>query len=161
MKSIFYVLFAAVSISLASCSSSNILMREPNAHVELYKSDFTFSDQFTAEAAQSKIFGIDFERLFKIKTGTVQGGAQGVLSVASIPVIGSYVQNPTASYALYNLMNDHKGYDVVFYPQYETLVDRPFLGLPIYTKTTVTVTARLAKIKKGGAAPAATPAPEK
>ncbi|MEY4876594.1 MAG: hypothetical protein RL708_1743 [Bacteroidota bacterium] len=148
MKRIYYVLFAAVSIALASCSASNISMREPNSHVEFYKTDFTFSEQFSAEAVQSKIIGIDFSRLFKVTTGTVQGG----VSKVAIPVIGSFIENPTSSYALYNLMSDHKGYDVVFYPQYETVVERPFLGLPLYTKTTVTVTARLAKIKKGGAA---------
>ncbi|MEY2830087.1 MAG: hypothetical protein RIQ33_1945 [Bacteroidota bacterium] len=150
MKRIYIILFAAASIAMASCSTSNISMREPNAHVEFYKTDFTFSEQFSAEAVESRILGIDFSRLFKKTTGTVQrdGGAQ----LFSIPVIGSYIQNPTSSYALYNLMSDHKGYDVVFYPQYETVVERPIIGLPIFVKTTVTVTARLAKIKKGGAA---------
>jgi hypothetical protein len=148
MKRIYIVLFATASIAIASCSSSNISMREPNSHVEFYKSDFTFSEQFSAEATQSKIFGIDFARLFKTTTGTVSGGTASF----AIPVIGSFIQNPTTSYALYNLMSDHKGYDVVFYPQYETVVEKPIIGLPIFVKTTVTVTARLAQIKKGGSA---------
>ncbi|MFM2225032.1 MAG: hypothetical protein RJA07_1234 [Bacteroidota bacterium] len=148
MKRIYFILFAAVSIALAGCSASNISMREPNSHVEFYKTDFTFSEQLSADATQSKILGFDFSRLFKKTTGTVQGGVSSV----SIPVIGALVQNPTASYALYNLMSDHKGYDVIFYPQFETVVEKPFLGLPLYIKTTVTVTARLAKIKKGGSA---------
>ncbi|MFM2049493.1 MAG: hypothetical protein RI955_2041, partial [Bacteroidota bacterium] len=90
MKRIYYVLFAAVSIALASCSASNISMREPNSHVEFYKSDFTFSEQFSAEATQSRILLWDFSRLFKTTTGTVQGG----LSNPSIPVIGNYIENP-------------------------------------------------------------------
>jgi hypothetical protein len=149
MKKIYIILFAAASIAMASCSTSNISMREPNSHVEFYKTDFTFSEQFSAEAVESKILLWDFSRLFKSTTGTVQGPASAAFT---IPVFGSYIQNPTSSYALYNLMSDHKGYDVVFYPQFETVVQYPILGLPLYRKTTVTVTARLAKIKKGGAA---------
>ena len=62
-----------------------------------------------------------------------------------IPVIGASAKGTTHSYALYNLMSKNPGYDVVFYPQYEVRKK----GFPFfYMKTTVVVTARLAKVRK-------------
>ena len=44
-------------------------------------------------------------------------------------------------------MSQNKGYDVVFYPQYETKVQKPALGIGFITKiTTVKTTARLGKL---------------
>jgi hypothetical protein len=55
----------------------------------------------------------------------------------------------TANYSLYELMTNNPGYDVVFYPQYETKVLKPILGIGFLTKiTTVKTTARLGKLKK-------------
>ena len=133
--------------SMTSCSTYNKSMREPNTRVELTKSDFTLSEQVSAEASSTKIFGIDWARLFKKDMGTVEGGA-GVLSLASIPVIGNYLNDKTANYALHELMQKNTGYDVIFYPQYETKVNKPIgIGF-IVKKTTVKVTARLATLKK-------------
>ena len=45
-------------------------------------------------------------------------------------------------------MEKNPNYDVVFYPQYETTVKKPILGLGFLTKvTTVKTTARLGKLK--------------
>jgi hypothetical protein len=141
-------IFLAVTILalLSSCTMYNKTIREPNVRVELKKSDFTLSDQVTAEAKSTKIFGIDFERLFVQKTGVSQGGSLNV-SLASIPVIGNVVADKTANYALYELMVNNPGYDVIIYPQYETVVERP-IGFGIYRITTVKVTARLGKLNK-------------
>ena len=142
------VMIVAVIAALSSCTSLNHSMREPNTILDLKKSDFTLSDQVTAEATSTKILFIDFARLFKNKTGVVEGGATSI-SIASIPVIGNFVGDKTANYALYNLMNGSPGYDVVFYPQYETKVIKPLLGLGFLTKiTTVKTTARLGKLNK-------------
>jgi len=120
-------------------------MREPNVRVQLKKSDFTLSEQLSAEASSTKIFTIDFKRLFNNKTGTVEGSQ--TISLASIPVVGTVLGDKTANYALYELMNSNSGYDVIFYPQYETKISRPFLGIGfIYKKTTVKTTARLGKL---------------
>jgi len=152
MKRFFYLSIAVIAISLfASCTSLNKTLREPNVRVELNKSDFSISDQFTAEAKSTKILGIDFDRLFKVETGTVEGSGVvgGLISLASIPVIGNVMADKTSNYALYELMNNNTGYDVVFYPQYETKVVKPIIGIGFLTKiTTVKVTARLAKLNK-------------
>ena len=149
IKQIFKIsMFVAVIAAFSSCSTLNHSMREPNTRVELNKSDFSLSDQVSAEAKSLKIIGIDFERLFTKKTGTVEGGAASI-SLASIPVVGNFVSDKTANYSLYELMVNNTGYDVVFYPQYETKVVKPILGIGFLTTvTTVKTTARLGKLNK-------------
>ena len=148
-KQIFKMLMVAAVIAVfSSCSTLNHSMREPNTRVELNKSDFSLSDQVSAEAKSVKIIGIDFKRLFTKKTGTVEGGAASI-SHASIPVVGNFVSDKTANYSLYELMVNNPGYDVVFYPQYETKVEKPILGIGFLSKiTTVKTTARLGKLNK-------------
>jgi len=147
MKHTALIAFAFAAV-FSSCTSTNHSMREPNARVEFVKSDFELSSQVSAEATSTKIIGIDWERLFKSETGTVEGGTIELISVANIPVIGNVLTDKTANYALYNLMEKNPNYDVVFYPQYETTVKKPILGLGFLTKvTTVKTTARLGKLK--------------
>ncbi|MEA2043017.1 MAG: hypothetical protein U9N85_10760 [Bacteroidota bacterium] len=147
MKKIIILAVIAV-VAFSSCTSLNKSMREANTKVELNKADFTLSEQVAAEATSKKIIGIDFDRLFLQETGTIVGNSTAI-SIASIPVIGNYVADRTANYALYELMQKNPGYDVVFYPQYETKVEKPILGIGFLTKiTTVKATARLAKLNK-------------
>jgi len=143
-----FVLIVITLISFSSCSSVQRSMREPATRVQLSKQDFTLSDQISAEAHSTQIFGIDWQRIFNQKTGLIHGPST-LWNFVSIPVIGNYISNQTANYALYELMYANPGYDVVFYPQYVTKKKRPFLGLGfIYNKTTVQTTARLGKLKK-------------
>lgn len=143
-------LIALVMISasalLSSCTSVYKNMREPNSRVDFTSKDFTFSEQQSAEAKEVKVLGIDWKRLFKKEEGAIEKDQALGLSVASIPVVGSFLTDKASNYALYNLMQANPGYDVVFYPQYEKIVKYPIL-IPIYKTTTVTVKARLAKIK--------------
>lgn len=148
MKVLKKLLFVAVIALLSSCSSLSHTMREPNTRVNLDKSDFTLSEQVSAEAKTVKVLGIDWSRLFTNKTGLVEGGGYSSISLASIPVIGNLISDKTANYSLYELMDQNNGYDVVFYPQYEIKVSKPVLGLGFLTKiTTVKTTARLGKLK--------------
>lgn len=137
------ILLLGTALLLGSCTTLNKVMKEPNSRVEFQKEDFILSGQLSAEANCVKVLGIDFERLFNSSTGSVSGGG---VSAASIPIVGNFVSDPTSSYALFNLMNSNKGYDVVLYPQFETKVYKP-VGIPIVKITTVKVTARLGKLK--------------
>ncbi len=138
-----FFLVGLVIALFSGCTGINHSMREPNAHMQWHKADFTYSGQVSAEASTTKILMIDWKRLFKKTTGTVSGG-----SVASLPIIGNLLTDATSSYALYELMTANPGYDVIFYPQYEVTTKRPILGIGfIFTKTDVKVTARLAKIE--------------
>ncbi len=152
MKKISFKLLLLTGIviaALSSCTTLNHSMREPNTLVNLNKSDFTLSDQVTAQAEAVKILGIDFARLFKKKTGVIEGSGSSSISLASIPVIGNFASDKTANYSLYELMISNPGFDVVFYPQYETKVIKPILGIGFLTKiTTVKTTARLGKLTK-------------
>lgn len=123
-------------------------MREPNVRVDLNKSDFTLSEQVSADAITHKILGIDFSRLFTKKTADIKNPLVKSKSF-NIPIIGNMVNDRTTSYAIYELMNSNKGYDVVFYPQYEKRVFKPVLGIGLfYKKTEVKTTARLGKLNK-------------
>jgi hypothetical protein len=150
MKNLRFIAFFIIFLGLAaSCTSIHKTMKEPNSHVEFYKDDFTYSEQVTAEATQTLIFGIDFARLFKSETASVSSNNILLPLLSYIPVVGSTsVLSPksTESLALYNLMIANPGYDVVFYPQYETKEDKP-IGLRIFRIKTVKVTARLGKLK--------------
>ncbi|MEX0966417.1 MAG: hypothetical protein WD077_04210 [Bacteroidia bacterium] len=134
-------------IMLSSCTSIHKTMREPSSRVEFEKDDFALSGQVSAEAKTVKVLSIDWSRLSGRETAAIQGGPQGMVDIANIPVIGNYVVDKTANYALYNLMAANPGYDVVFYPQYETRVERPIIGIGfLYKTTTVKTTARLGKL---------------
>lgn len=144
VKTFFSVLLLVLTIS--SCTTVHKSMREPNVLVDLKKSDFTLSDQVTAEASSTKIIGIDFERIFMKTTGSIERSSVGI-SLASLPVIGELMSDNTANYALYELMNENPGYDVIFYPQYEVKVVKPIIGIGFIMKTTtVKTTARLGKL---------------
>ena len=141
-------MLVAVIATFASCTTLNHSMREPNTRVNLTKSDFTLSEQVSAEDKTVKILGIDFERLFKKETGVVDNGASSI-SLANMPVIGNVLYDKTSNYALYNLMYTNPGYDVIFYPQYETKISKPVLGIGFIVKITkVKTTARLGKLKE-------------
>lgn len=149
MKNIFVLFFAAAILLGTGCTSTHKTMREPNARIEFELDDFELSPQFTAEASSTKIIGIDWQRLTNSETGAVQGAEAMFIDFASIPVLGTFAFDLTSNYALYQLMVDHPGYDVVLYPQYETVVSKPILGIGWFKKeTTVVVTARLGKLKK-------------
>ncbi len=140
-------LLLLASLYFAGCTTYNKTMRDSNVRIDLTKNDFTLSDQLSAEAKSTRIVGIDFSRLFMKKTGEISNGSGGI-TLASIPVLGTVVADRTANYALYDLMTSNPGYDVVFYPQYETKVVKPILGIGlIYKTTTVKATARLGKLK--------------
>ncbi len=149
MKSIYKkCLFVLLSVFvLSACVNVRQSIREPNSRVDFTSKDFTFSEQVTGEAKTIKVFGIDWKRLFNKKEGEVKSSMPANFSLASIPVIGVLMSGEkTANYALYNLMQSNPGYDVVFYPQFETTKKNPIL-IPLVTITTVKVKARLAKIK--------------
>ncbi len=150
MKKLLSIVALAAGIFLTSCTNINKSMREPSTRLNLEKKDFTLSDQVTGEATSTKIIGIDWARLFLKKTGTHMNDNGGGLpfSLASIPVLGGFIVDGTAGYALHDMMDKNPGYDVVLYPQYETTVKRPIgLGF-IYKVTTVKATARLGKLNK-------------
>lgn len=125
------LLIGAIVLLLSSCSNVNTSMRETNARVDFVKSDFTLSDQVTGDATVTRVFGIDWERLFSAEKGEIN-------------IIGDRVSSWTQRYALYDLMNKNTGYDVIFYPSY-VVESNNYL---IFSTTKVKVRARLGKLNK-------------
>ena len=126
---------------LSSCTVSNRTLKTPNYHIEFYKGDFETSQQVTAEATSVRILGIDWSRLFNMKLGKIeQDGAAAYPLPYSVPVLGDYGKGMVSSFTLYNLMQEHPGYDAVIYPQYEAV---NLIVSIFYSKKTVKVTADL------------------
>ena len=151
MKNLIFIISGLLIVFITSCTTLNKTMREPNVNVELVKSDFTFSEQVSAEANSTKIIGIDFQRLLNSKQGNIEKSilASSVVDLVKIPVIGDVLSDKTSNFALYELMQSNPGYDVIFYPQYEKKIEKPILGIGFILKnTTVKVSARLAKLKE-------------
>ncbi len=146
-----FALTDAFAALISSCTVMNKSMKEPNSRVDFTKNDFTISEQVSGTGQTTKVFDIDWYRLFHATNTASLSETHGngeMINYAKIPVIGSFIIDETVNYALYDMMNKNPGYDIVFYPQYETRIRRPFLGLGIiYKKTTVKATARLAKFK--------------
>jgi hypothetical protein len=115
---IYFSAIFTISVFFTSCSSSLKTMREPNTRVNFEKKDFTLSEQVSAEATTTRILMIDFKRIFNKQSGDIIGGPGSLIPV--IPVIGGLIVDRTQGYALHSLMKNNQGYDVVFYPQYET-----------------------------------------
>jgi hypothetical protein len=118
-------------------------MKEADSFVRFERQNFDMSAQVSGEATSTRILGIDWSRLFARQSGAVESVSPNLVS--SLPIIGTVLSDRVAGYALYNMMQANKGYDVVFYPQYEKVVSRPII-IPIYTITKVKATARLGKI---------------
>lgn len=143
MKKIYVVLVCAVvAFAMSSCNTYRHSMREPNAHVEFHADDFELSEPVTGEATITHVLGIDWEHTF----GTSQTAT--TLKGNELPIIGNMINNSGSAYALYDLMQKHPGYDVIFYPQVESYRHAPILGTSLYSVTTYKVTARLGKMKK-------------
>lgn len=128
--------FSTILLLMASsCTTLNKTMRESNTLVEFKKEDFVLTEQVTGTAKQIKVLGIDWGRIFKKEKG----------KTVSTPLIGGRtVPGKMESYALHDMLYSNMGYDVVFYPSYEiTRLNILFL----FTKTEVTVRARLGKLR--------------
>lgn len=166
MKSIellqFGFLFACLYLCLG-CQITHHTMKSPDYHIEFYKGDFDYSKQVAAEATVTRVFMIDWKRLFswqsaRITSDEVPVSEQhinlngnvlledlaGGFSIPVIPVIGEVDKGRASAYALYNLMQENPGYDLVIYPQFSS---KSFVIPVFYSKKTVMVKARLAKIK--------------
>lgn len=140
------LLSVIVIIFFSSCTAVHKTMKEPNVRLDLTKSDFELSEQVTGEAKIIRVLGIDWARLFRKTTADVQPvtPVSRLINLASIPVIGNIITDNTSGYALYELMKDNPGYDVVLFPQFSIDQTRYLFFVKIVN---VKATARLGKLK--------------
>lgn len=149
MKKLSLLLICGIAVLfMSSCHTYRHSMREPNAYVEYHAEDFELSDQVVGEATVVRIIGIDWKHLFGTKEiGNTDANLLEPSMGTMVPFIGLPVE-AGANYALFKMMQQNPGYDVVIYPQVESYRHAPVLGTDIYSKTTYKVTARLGKLKK-------------
>ena len=135
-KSAIIIALAAIALLASSCSATLQSLREPNVRFNLTSSDYTLSEPVTGEATVTRVFGIDFARLFNKKAGAI---ATPIVGLTTGPL------SADAQYAIYDLLEKNPGYDFVMYPQVYTESS----GVPyLYVNTNVKVTARLGKLKR-------------
>ena len=138
------ILLVIVALATSSCSVSKQTFKAPNSQIEFYKADFEYSCQLKAEATTVRVLGINWNKLFNRENG--KRNSDPIVSGLSpyVPVLGDTGYGKVSSYALYTLMHEYPGYDVVIQPNYKT---KRFIIPLIYSKRSVEVTARLGKIK--------------
>lgn len=141
----FLVIATLLATSISSCTTIDKSINASNARVNFVKSDFTISENVSGEATTVKVFFIDWARLFTSKSSSVDGG----FGATGASIIGGFLEDKTANYALYNALQANPGYDVAFYPQAEVKVTKPILGLGFLTKiTNAKVSTKLGKLNK-------------
>ena len=149
------LIVSILTLFLSSCVVSTGI-KTANTQIEFNRGDFEISEQFTAEAKVVRILGIDWKRLFRRQSGNFdpQGFAKEDFAIKGLtalpfipyilPIIGVSPFSTAQNYALYNLLKEHEGYDIVIYPKFERdLVRIPFF----YSRTKAKVTTRLGKLK--------------
>ena len=124
-----------VAFAATSCSTTLKSIKEPLVHFQLNSNDYVLSEQVTGEAYVVRVLNIDWARIFTNRFGTISTPIFGATSTVSFDQM----------YAVYDLLEKHPGYDFVMYPQFTT-VSEGVQG--IFVKNTITVTARLGKMKK-------------
>lgn len=153
-------------ILFASCQINKRTIRESNYQLWLNKSDFTYTEPRTGQASQTKIFGIDWNRLFNRtyeygSFGAIPGdigprtnaslnvggaslgeGSTGYLNSILASTVGLSSASRAEEFAINDLIVKNPNYDLILFPQFEVRKKWFLIG----SKTQVFVKARLARI---------------
>lgn len=143
-------------------------MREANYQLWLHHEDLDLSERITGKASQSKFLGVDWQRTFgkgrfefggfgdlpHDPTSPNINGAIGLntfagenefsaVNVILNGVIGITSVSRVEQMAMYDLIRQNPGYDLVMFPIFQTNKKWYFFG----SKTEVVCTAKLGKLK--------------
>ena len=158
------LLSLALLALLSSCTVSRNSMREANYQLWLHHEDLEFSPQVMGEAKQTRVFMIDWQRLFGRKwelgqfgnlpsdpfapqingnASVVAGRETALVNFIANGIIGINNVSRVEQMAMYDLMRKNPGYDMIIFPQFEARRKWFLIG----SKTNVMVKARLARLK--------------
>lgn len=139
MKKVLFLLVATViAMSFGSCVSTHSSIASTMPEIQLKPEHLEVTAPMEATAVTTRIIGVDWERLFSKRTATIRGTVYS--SIVSF--------DKTDEYAIFNLLRQNEGYDMVLYPKFERVERKPVLGIGmIYSVTEVKVSARMAKLK--------------
>lgn len=152
IKSLFPVAIVAIAALFASsCTLMTHKGTSQSSTVMLAKGDYEMSDIKTAKGEAKLLLGFSLGENDKAAEVTTYStyGSSGF--AASSGCCLSSITDPSGmakSIALYNLLEQNPGYDAVVSPNYKVQTDLPCGSPFLYSKTTVTVSARLIKYKK-------------
>lgn len=139
MKKISFIV-AAVLIALlsGSCMSTHSSILSSTPQIQLKPENLDITTHKEASAVTMRILGVDWERLTSKRSASMRG-----------TVYSSFTSfDRTDEYAIYNLLKQNEGYDMVLYPKFDKVVRKPVLGIGVIcTITEVKVSARMAKLK--------------
>lgn len=128
------ILLLLIAFSMFSCTSLTSTIKNTPNYIEFNKNDFEYTKQVTSTAKINFLFGIPLSNTRK----------SGKFSDGSTSIVGFRSKlNKAEDVAIYNLLKENPGYDLVLYPKFDTKSS----GF-IFTSAQVTVSARLAKLKK-------------
>lgn len=136
----YFLLFAALflTVTFSSCVTTHSSIANSTPQIQLKPEHLDVTEQKEAAAVTTRIFGVDWERLLSSRSASIRGTV-----VSTIPTF-----DRTDNYAIYNLLKQNEGYDMVLYPKFTKIVRKPVLGIgSICTITEVKVSARMAKLK--------------
>jgi len=127
-------LLLLVLLSITSCTSLTSTIKNTTNYIEFKKNDFEYTKQVSSTANINFLFGFSLNNTRK----------SGKFSDGSTSIVGFRTKlNKAEDVAIYKLLQENPGYDLVLYPKFDTKSS----GF-IFTSAEVTVTARLAKLKK-------------
>ena len=147
----FLMVVMGIMLITPSCTLYSRKGTSQASTVFLEKSDYVLSEPKTATGETKIVFGFSIgenDKAADVATYTTQG-AEGGFAIPTGCCLASVV-DPSAqakSIALYNLLEKNPGYDAVMSPSYQVETHMP-CGIPLFSTTTVTVTARLIKYKQ-------------
>ena len=128
------ILLFTIALFFSSCSTLTSSIKNPTNYIEFNKNDFDYTKQVSSTSKVDFLFGFSLANTRK----------KGKFSKGSSALIGFGIGklSKAENLAIYNLLKDNPGYDVVLYPKFDTKSS----GF-IFTTSEVKVTARLAKLK--------------
>ena len=122
----------ALLMLAAGCSTTTKIISKPaNSRVVFKGHNFDFTGLVSAEAKQTKFLMLDWSRLTGKSNGAISG-SKGKVKLISVPIIGESPSKQIESLALYNLLQENPGYDVILNPLTLFKRETPFFRIGIY-----------------------------
>lgn len=119
-KSIIVMTVIAASFLFGACTSTSINSpgaSKPDTKLNFNKADIKVGPAVTGEATHTKLFGINFARLFTSFKGNVDDGSS--VAASSIPVIGGLLAPAACTEATFNALQKAPEADFLMSPRVE------------------------------------------
>ena len=110
-KTSILVVVAVMAMLMGSCMSTQMTVSRSVPEIQLKPENLDITQQMEATAVTVRVFGIDWERLFSSRSAAIRGSVY-----TPVPIV-----DKTDQYAVYSLLKQNEGYDMVLYPNLRLL----------------------------------------